>query len=94
MDCPTVGFCTGSFDIGIKAKVKCCADKNRKEFGIKHYIQFKDTEGNKRKLGAVCSKRRADEWVELINHVIIHDREGKLVRKLVSFKIKIILMKF
>ncbi|ODM93674.1 1-phosphatidylinositol 4,5-bisphosphate phosphodiesterase gamma-1, partial [Orchesella cincta] len=78
LDCPTGGFCTGSFEIGIKAKVKVCADKYRKEFGIKHYLQFKDADGTKRKLGAVCSKRRADEWAELINHVINHDKEGKL----------------
>ncbi|CAL8091033.1 unnamed protein product [Orchesella dallaii] len=78
LDCSTGGFCTGSFDIGIKAKVKCCTDKNRKEFGIKHYIQFKDAQEKKWKLGAACSKRRADEWADLINHVINHDREGKL----------------
>jgi len=84
LDCPTGGF-SGNFEIGVKAKVKCptATDKNRKEFGIKHYIQFKDADGTKRKLGASCSKRRADEWVELLNHVINHDREGKLVSKII-----------
>ncbi|CAL8116597.1 unnamed protein product [Orchesella dallaii] len=80
LECPTGGFSPYGFDIGFKAKVKCCTDKNRKDFGIKNYIQFKDFGERKWKLGTVCSKRRADEWAELINHVINHDRAGKLKR--------------
>lgn len=72
--------CKGEFKLGAGAKVKLCKDKHRKDDGIKYYIQFKDHDGTKRKLGADCSKRKVNEWVDLINHVVDNDKEGKMVR--------------
>lgn len=72
-----VAHVQGTWKLGKEAKVKPCTDSNLKEHGIKHYICFKYPDGTKRKLGAACSKRKAKEWAELINHVADHDVAGR-----------------
>ncbi len=79
--CPFEGY-VGKFiwKLGVKASVKTCTDKSERKDGITHYIVFEDEDGSKRKLGSACYNV-AKEWLDMINVVIEHDEEMKIVIK-------------